>query len=79
MEIVLFSIFMVLLGIFIIWASIFGKKKEIKEAGIGIPTDFTDFFIMIIYRLFPSIIRRLFLFLLGVGIIVGAICLLVLK
>jgi hypothetical protein len=73
MGLVLFSIFMILLGIFTIWMSIFGKKKDIKQFGTGIPTDFGDLFIMIIYKISPSIIGRIFLFLLGVSLIVGAI------
>jgi len=67
------------MGIFVIWMSIFGKKRDIKKSPVGIPTDFTDFFVMIVYRLFPTIIRRIFLFLVGVGVIIGAICLLVNK
>jgi hypothetical protein len=73
MGLVLFSLFMILLGIFTIWMSIFGKKKDIKQSGPGIPTDFGELFIMIIYKIFPTIIRRIFLFFLGVGLIVGAI------
>ncbi|RHW43394.1 hypothetical protein D1B31_01660 [Neobacillus notoginsengisoli] len=73
MELVLLSIFMILAGIFPIWMSIFGKKEDVKQFGPSIPTDCGEFFMMIIYKIFPSIIRRIFLFLLGIGLIVGAI------
>lgn len=36
MGIALFLIFMVLMGIFTIWMSIFCKNKDIKEFGPGI-------------------------------------------
>ena len=56
--------------------AIFGKKKDVKELGLGIPTVFFNFCIMLIYRLFPSFLRRVFLFLLGAGIEVLAMYLL---
>ena len=68
MEKVLFSGFLIVLGIFCMWMAIFSKKKDLKEFGPGIPTDLIEFFLLIFYKLFPSTIRRIFLFLLGLGI-----------
>ncbi|MBA2872246.1 hypothetical protein HNQ85_002555 [Anoxybacillus calidus] len=76
MSLVLFSIFFILVGLFVMWIAIFGNQKEVKEFGSGIPANFFDFFLMIIYKLFPPILRRIFLFLLGLGLVVGFIYLL---
>lgn len=64
----IFSIIFILCGFFVMWFAVFGKKKEIKEFGSGIPTNFIDVIVMMIYRLFPSYIRRIFLFALGLAI-----------
>jgi hypothetical protein len=53
MGLVLFSIVFILVGLFVMWKAIFGTKKEVKEFSSGIPADFSDFFLMIIYKLFP--------------------------
>jgi hypothetical protein len=66
---VLFAVFLVLLGSFFMWIAIFGKKKEINDLSPGIPTDIIEFFMWIIYKLFPNFIRRIFIFLLGFGLI----------
>lgn len=65
----IFSIIFILCGLFIMWFTIFGKKKEIKE--IGIPTNFIDVILMMIYKLLPSIIRKILLFALGLAISIG--------
>ncbi|MFJ7309606.1 hypothetical protein [Peribacillus frigoritolerans] len=65
----IFSIIFILCGLFIMWFAIFGKKKEIKE--IGIPTNFIDVILMMIYKLLPSIIRKILLFALGLAISIG--------
>jgi hypothetical protein len=76
MGLVLFSIVFILVGLFVMWIAIFGTKKEVKEFSSGMPADFSDFFSMVIYKLFPPILRRVFLFLLGLSIVVGFIYLL---
>jgi hypothetical protein len=53
------------------WFAIFGKKKEIKEFGSGIPANFIDVILMMIYRLLPSIVRKILLFALGLAISIG--------
>ncbi|MCM3664669.1 hypothetical protein M3204_09655 [Mesobacillus subterraneus] len=68
MGIVLFSVLLFVLGIFCMWMAIFSSKKDFKEFGPGLPTDLIEFFLLIIYKLFPSLVRRIFLFLLGLGI-----------
>ncbi len=73
MGIIIFSIFLIMVGVFCIWMAIFSKKKDLKEFASDIPTDLSDFFILIIYKLFPPIIRRIFLFLAGIGVIALAI------
>ncbi|MEY8755552.1 hypothetical protein AB9M93_13915 [Peribacillus frigoritolerans] len=65
----IFSIIFILCGLFIMWFAIFGKKKEIKE--IGIPTNFIDVILMMIYKLLPSIFRKVLLFALGLAISIG--------
>ncbi|CAH0303228.1 MULTISPECIES: hypothetical protein [Bacillaceae] len=65
----IFSIIFILCGLFVMWFAIFGKKKEIKE--IGIPTNFIDVVLMMIYKLLPSIIRKILLFALGLSISIG--------
>ncbi|MEF2097487.1 hypothetical protein [Peribacillus phoenicis] len=65
----IFSIIFILCGLFVMWFAIFGKKKEIKE--IGIPTNFIDVILMMIYKLLPSIIRKILLFALGLAISIG--------
>ncbi|MDM5312420.1 hypothetical protein [Peribacillus frigoritolerans] len=65
----IFSIIFILCGLFIMWFAIFGKKKEIKE--IGIPTNFIDVILMMIYKLLPSIFRKILLFALGLAISIG--------
>ncbi|MFJ7994955.1 hypothetical protein ACIQY5_22825 [Peribacillus frigoritolerans] len=65
----IFSIIFILCGLFIMWFAVFGKKKEIKE--IGIPTNFIDVILMMIYKLLPSIFRKILLFALGLAISIG--------
>jgi hypothetical protein len=65
----IFSIIFILCGLFVMWFAIFGKKKEIKE--IGIPTNFIDVVLMMIYKLLPSVIRKILLFALGLAISIG--------
>ena len=67
----IFSIIFILCGLFIMWFAVFGKKKEIKEFGSGIPTNFIDVILMMIYRLLPSIVRKILLFALGLAISIG--------
>ncbi|MFE5426136.1 hypothetical protein [Peribacillus simplex] len=67
----IFSIIFILCGLFIMWFAIFGKKKEIKEFGSGIPTNFIDVILMMIYRLLPSIVRKILLFALGLAVSIG--------
>ncbi|MEW5594120.1 hypothetical protein ABGT24_11405 [Peribacillus frigoritolerans] len=66
-----FSIIFILCGLFVMWFAIFGKKKEIKEFGSGIPTNFIDVIFMMIYKLLPSIIRKILLFAMGLAISIG--------
>lgn len=70
---IIFLIAVVILGFVCMWIAIFGKKKDVKSAGTSIPTDFADVFFMILYRMFPSFLRRIVLFLLGAGGVVFAI------
>ncbi|MFJ8071909.1 hypothetical protein ACIQZD_23765 [Peribacillus sp. NPDC096447] len=65
----IFSIIFILCGLFVMWFSIFGKKKEIKE--IGTPTNFIDVILMMIYKLLPSVIRKILLFAMGLAISIG--------
>ncbi|MEB2629596.1 MULTISPECIES: hypothetical protein [Peribacillus] len=67
----IFSIIFILCGLFIMWFAIFGKKKEIKEFGSGVPTNFIDVIVMMIYKLLPSIIRKILLLALGLAISIG--------
>ncbi|MGG0792149.1 hypothetical protein [Bacillus sp. AFS017274] len=67
----IFSIIFILCGLFVMWFAIFGKKKEIKEFGSGIPANFIDVVLMMIYRLLPSIVRKILLFALGLAISIG--------
>ncbi|WP_144529905.1 hypothetical protein [Peribacillus simplex] len=67
----IFSIIFILCGLFVMWFAIFGKKKEIKEFGSGIPANFIDVILMMIYRLLPSIVRKILLFALGLAISIG--------
>ncbi|MGE7904570.1 hypothetical protein ACQKNS_09285 [Peribacillus sp. NPDC094092] len=67
----IFSIIFILCGLFVMWFAIFGKKKEIKEFGSGIPTNFIDVILMMIYKLLPSIVRKILLFSLGLAISLG--------
>lgn len=67
----IFSIIFILCGLFIMWFALFGKKKEIKEFGSGVPTNFIVVILMMIYKLLPSIIRKILLFVLGLAISIG--------
>ncbi|MEK5362710.1 hypothetical protein ACPOM7_23375 [Peribacillus castrilensis] len=67
----IFSIIFILCGLFIMWFALFGKKKEIKEFGSGVPTNFIDVIVIMIYKLLPSIIRKILLFALGLAISIG--------
>jgi len=67
----IFSIIFILCGLFIMWFALFGKKKEIKEFGSGVPTNFIDVILMMIYKLLPSIIRKILLLALGLAISIG--------
>ncbi|MBT2668494.1 hypothetical protein J7J00_23955 [Bacillus sp. ISL-4] len=67
----IFSIIFILCGLFVMWFAIFGKKKEIKEFGSGIPANFIDVILMMIYRLLPSIVRKVLLFAFGLAISIG--------
>ncbi|MBD8135969.1 hypothetical protein IFR10_10480 [Bacillus sp. CFBP 13597] len=67
----IFSIIFILCGLFIMWFAIFGKKKEIKEFGSGVATNFIDVIVMMIYKLLPSIIRKILLLALGLAISIG--------
>ncbi|WP_141995222.1 hypothetical protein [Bacillus sp. B4EP4a] len=67
----IFSIIFILCGLFVMWFAIFGKKKEIKEFGSGIPANFIDVILMMIYRLLPSIVSKILLFALGLAISIG--------
>ncbi|SIR88393.1 hypothetical protein SAMN05878482_106389 [Peribacillus simplex] len=67
----IFSIIFILCGLFVMWFAVFGKKKEIKEFGSGISTNFIDVILMMIYKLLPSIVRKVLLFALGLAISIG--------
>ncbi|WHY55932.1 hypothetical protein [Peribacillus simplex] len=67
----IFSIIFILCGLFVMWFAVFGKKKEIKEFGSGISTNFIDVILMMIYKLLPSIVRKVLLFTLGLAISIG--------
>ena len=56
--------------------AIFVKKKDLKVVGPGTPTNVFEFLFLIIFMLFPSIIKRILIFLLGLGFITGAFFLL---
>ncbi|MFH0068581.1 hypothetical protein [Peribacillus sp. NPDC056705] len=71
MGLKIFSIIFILCGLFVMWFAVFGKKKEIKEFGSGIPMNFIDVILMMIYRLLPSIVRKVLLFSLGLAISIG--------
>ncbi|WP_260287869.1 hypothetical protein [Peribacillus aracenensis] len=71
MGLKIFSIIFILCGLFVMWFAVFGKKKEIKEFGSGIPMNFIDVILMMIYRLLPSIVRKILLFALGLAISIG--------
>ncbi|MFF2459025.1 hypothetical protein [Peribacillus simplex] len=71
MGLKIFSIIFILCGLFVMWFAVFGKKKEIKEFGSGIPMNFIDVILMMIYRLLPSIVRKVLLFALGLAISIG--------
>ena len=72
MGFVLFSIVLIVVGLFVMWLAIFGSKKEVNEFAT-MPTDIAEFFFWIIYKLFPPILERVLLFLLGLGIVLGII------
>ncbi|MGE7184196.1 hypothetical protein ACQKKK_09370 [Peribacillus sp. NPDC006672] len=67
----IFSFIFILCGLFVMWFAVFGDKKVVKEFGSGTPTNIIDFIVMMVYRIFPSIIRRIFLFALGMAISIG--------
>lgn len=64
---VIFIIFIIPLGLWAMWLAIFGEKKDVKEYS-SIPTDFVEFILMIIYKLFPTFLKRIILFLVGIGL-----------
>jgi hypothetical protein len=76
MELVFLSVFLIVLGIVCILTAIFIKKKDLTEVGPGVPTNVFEFFFQIIFMLFPSIVKRILIFLLGLGFIAGAFFLL---
>ncbi|MEI5909312.1 hypothetical protein WAK64_19875 [Bacillus spongiae] len=73
MGIIIFLILLLCLGLFFLWMAIFGKNKDIEDIGPDIPADYFDLFLILIYKLSPSIIRRILLFLLGLSIEIIAI------
>ena len=75
MGLVLFSIVVILVGLFVMWLAIFGNKKDVNEFA-SMTTDIADFIFMIIYKLFPPFLRRVLLFLIGLGTVLGSIYLL---
>ncbi|PGK51724.1 hypothetical protein CN918_28450 [Priestia megaterium] len=77
MEMVLVSIVSFLFGIGCVWLSIFGKKKEVKEFADGPPIDILDLITIILYRVTPSPLKRVVLFVLGVALLVLGVFLLV--
>ncbi len=54
MELILFSIVGILLGIYAMWLAIFGKKEDVKEFDSGFPLSIGTFFLMIFFQTFPS-------------------------
>lgn len=78
MALVLFSIALILVGLFVMWLAIFGNKKDVNEFS-SMPTDIGEFFFRIIYKLFPPFLRRVILFLLGLGMILVFIFLMLLE
>ena len=77
MGLVLLSIVFILVGLFVMWLAIFGEKKDVNEFS-SMPTDIVEFFFMIIYKLFPLLLRRVILFLLGLGMVLAFLYLLTL-
>lgn len=73
MELILFSMVGILAGLFVIWLAIFGKKEDVKEFDSGFPSSIGTFFLQIFFKLFPFFLRRLLLFLLGLGIVISLI------
>ncbi|MDX1805653.1 MAG: hypothetical protein R3267_01350 [Paenisporosarcina sp.] len=78
MALVLFSIALILVGLFVMWLAIFGNKKDVNEFS-SMPTDIGEFFFRIIYKLLPPFLRRVILFLLGLGMILVFIFLMLLE
>ena len=76
MELVFLSVFLIVLGIVCILTAIFIKKKDLKDVGPGTPTNVFELFFQIIFMLFPSIVKRILIFILGLGFIAGAFFLL---
>lgn len=64
---VIFIIIIIPLGLWTMWLAIFGEKDDVKEYS-SIPTDFVEFILMIMYKLFPTFLKRIFLFLGGIGL-----------
>lgn len=60
-----------LCGYFLMWFAIFGKKKEIDNMFLGGSNSLFEFIYELSYKLSPTLIKRILMFLLGlfVGLI----------
>ncbi|KQL39290.1 hypothetical protein AN960_10020 [Bacillus sp. FJAT-25509] len=64
---VLFGIF-VIIGILVMWFSVFGKKNNIDDFSFGGSSNLVELIFDISFEFSPTLIKRILLFLLGLAL-----------
>jgi hypothetical protein len=74
LKIILFVV-LIIVGVFLMWMAVFGKKQDVNDFA-SVPSDFAELFLLLFYKLLPTFLRRIFLFVLGVFLVAGVFLLL---
>ncbi|WMT18867.1 hypothetical protein [Parageobacillus toebii] len=60
-----FTLIFLLVGLFIIWFSLFGKKKDIDEMGFFLADNLIELIVGLAFTFSPAIIKRVLIFVFG--------------
>ncbi|WP_332650227.1 hypothetical protein [Lysinibacillus sp. 54212] len=60
------------LGLYLMWFSIYGKKRDIESIYTGSTSSFIEFIVTLAYTFSPTIMKRVITFLLG--LLVAVFC-----
>jgi hypothetical protein len=64
-QFTIFTLIFLLVGLFLIWFSLFGKKKDIDEMGFFLADNLIELFVGLAFNFSPTAIKRVLIFVFG--------------